>query len=61
MCDDNLRFLDVFAGYPGSVHDARVFRNSPLYEAIEGGIIHEENHILCDSTYALAPNMMVPY
>ena len=61
VCDDNLRFLDVFAGYPGSVHDARVFRNSPLYEAIEGGIIHQEHHILDDSAYALAPNVMVPY
>lgn len=61
VCDDNLRFLDVFAGWPGSVHDARVFRNSPLYHILKDGNVHEENHILGDSAYALAPFMMVPF
>lgn len=27
--DHRMKFLDVFIGYPGSVHDARVFKNSP--------------------------------
>ncbi|XP_053192738.1 uncharacterized protein LOC128376912 [Scomber japonicus] len=31
MCDDVGKFLDVFVGYCGSVHDARVLRNSPIY------------------------------
>lgn len=31
ICDHQGRFLDVFVGYPGSVHDARVLRNSPVY------------------------------
>lgn len=61
VCDDNLRFLDVFAGWPGSVHDARVFRNSPLCQILQNGNVHEENHILGDSAYALAPFMMVPF
>ncbi|RXN07706.1 integrin alpha-L-like protein [Labeo rohita] len=25
------KFLEIFVGYPGSVHDARVLRNSPVY------------------------------
>ncbi|XP_033938050.1 uncharacterized protein [Pseudochaenichthys georgianus] len=31
ICDSTGRFLDVFIGYPGSVHDARVLRNSPIF------------------------------
>ncbi|XP_028332348.1 putative nuclease HARBI1 [Gouania willdenowi] len=31
ICDATGRFLDVFVGYPGSVPDAAVLRNSPIY------------------------------
>ncbi|XP_042349776.1 putative nuclease HARBI1 [Plectropomus leopardus] len=31
VCDHRGRYLDIFAGYPGSVHDSRVLKNSPLY------------------------------
>ena len=31
ICDDSCKFLDVCVGYPGSVHDARVLKNSPIY------------------------------
>ena len=29
VCDDRMFFTDIYAGWPGSVHDARVFSNSP--------------------------------
>ncbi|KAK4876905.1 hypothetical protein RN001_009411 [Aquatica leii] len=35
VCDHNRKIRDVFIGYPGSVHDARVFRNSPLCANLE--------------------------
>nr|XP_061797549.1 putative nuclease HARBI1 [Nerophis lumbriciformis] len=33
ICDSNGRFLDIFVGYPGSVHDSRVMKNSTCYKA----------------------------
>ncbi len=32
VCDGKGRFLNVFVGYPGSVHDTRVLRNSKMYK-----------------------------
>ncbi|KAJ8911516.1 hypothetical protein NQ315_012488 [Exocentrus adspersus] len=35
VCDHRRKILDVFIGYPGSVHDSRVFRNSPLQNSLD--------------------------
>lgn len=32
-------FIDVAAGFPGSLHDARVLRNSSIYQKAENGDI----------------------
>lgn len=31
VCDHQGRFIDTYVGWPGSVHDSRVLRHSPLY------------------------------
>ncbi|XP_039898950.1 protein ALP1-like [Simochromis diagramma] len=31
VCDHRGRFIDTYVGWPGSVHDSRVLRHSPLY------------------------------
>ncbi|CAJ1081206.1 putative nuclease HARBI1 isoform X1 [Xyrichtys novacula] len=31
ICDHQGRFIDLFVGFPGSVHDPRVLWNSPVY------------------------------
>lgn len=34
ICDHELRFLDCYAGWPGSVHDSRVFKNSDFHQTV---------------------------
>ncbi|KAK0131523.1 Protein ALP1-like [Merluccius polli] len=47
VCDHQGRFVDVYVGWPGSVHDSRVLRHSPLYrQAVPPG-----HFILADGGY----------
>ncbi|KAG0420554.1 hypothetical protein HPB47_003431 [Ixodes persulcatus] len=32
FCDDQNRFIDVYIRFPGSVHDARILKESPVFE-----------------------------
>ncbi|XP_046550382.1 putative nuclease HARBI1 [Haliotis rubra] len=61
VCDNKLKFLDVFAAYPGSVHDSRVFKNSPIANLLATEPLPEEYHLLGDSAYALSTYLLVPY
>ena len=47
LCDADRFFTDVYCAYPGSVHDARVLRNSPLYQDAE----NSESFLFPESTY----------
>lgn len=55
-----MKFLDVFIGYPRSVHDARVFRNSPLYHDLRE-LCTNSYHLLGDSAYPCLKGLLVPY
>lgn len=59
-CDSKMLFIDVSAGWPGSMHDSRIFHKSNLCKRLAnmqlGGY-----HLLGDSAYALATYMMVPF
>lgn len=59
MCDHNKKIRDIFVGYPGSVHDARVFRTSPFYETLPNKC---DNHfIIGDSAYPCLPHLLTPF
>lgn len=59
VCDSNRKIRDIFIGYPGSVHDSRVFRNSPLYQRLEEKC--GQYYLLGDSGYPLRRNLMTPF
>lgn len=61
VCDSNLQFLDITTGWPGSVHNARVFRNSPLQALLQKGSLPHLYHIIGDETYPLTSYLIVPY
>ena len=73
VVDGRKIFLDVAAGFPGSMHDARVLRNSSIYDRAEQGNIlragpihrigpHEiQPYLVGDSAYPLSRWLQKPY
>ena len=64
VCDADMSFTDVYVGWPGSVHDARVFRNSPLFAAMSGNpstVFPNNSFLLGDAAYPLSPQLMTPF
>lgn len=59
VCDHELAIRDIFIGYPGSVHDSRVFRNSPLCATLEDKC--QNYYILGDSGYPCMRHLLTPY
>lgn len=64
ICDPDLFITDAFCGYPGSVHDARVLHNSPIYHEIElnpANFFPGNIHILGDAAYPLKTWLLTPF
>ena len=56
VCDSDLNITDAFYGYPGRTHDARILRNSPLFDEIPNNrdfYFPGNSHLLGDSAYLL--------
>ena len=73
LVDHRYCFLDVYIGWPGSVHDARVFAHSSLYTKLTKGELLPQSKkityngvdiplfILGDSAYPLETWLMKPF
>ena len=56
VCDNDMKFTDVYCIWPGAVHDARVLRNSPLFHDAEGStddLFPGQTNIIGDKAYPL--------
>eukprot|EP01018_Ginkgo_biloba_P019334 Gb_33835 [translate_table: standard] len=71
IVDSNMRFMDVFTGWFGSINDARLLRNSSFYRLCEGGerlngpsfcigIFYMREYIIGDGGYPLLPWLITP-
>uniref|UniRef100_A0A8C3FK40 DDE Tnp4 domain-containing protein n=1 Tax=Chrysemys picta bellii TaxID=8478 RepID=A0A8C3FK40_CHRPI len=72
LVDHKGRFTSINVGWPGRVHDARVFRNTSLFKWLQQGIYFPDQKItvgdvdmpiviLGDPAYPLMPWLMKPY
>eukprot|EP01018_Ginkgo_biloba_P031683 Gb_23661 [translate_table: standard] len=72
IVDSNMQFLDICTGWPRSLNDTRLVRNSSFYILCEGGerlnehmisisIINMREYIVGDGDYKLLPWLIVPF
>lgn len=59
VCLPNMKFSHIYSGWPGSVHDSRVLKNSELWE--NGEVACQSNHILGDGAYPIKKWLLTPY
>ena len=56
---ENLRFMNVYVGWPGKNHGARIFASSPLAE--NGARLCGNRHILADGAYTCLYWLLTPF
>ena len=61
VCDSRKLFLDVSVGWPGSMHDARIYNKSLLARVIHEKLAGTNYYILGDSAYSLGVRLLKPY
>lgn len=64
ICDCYLKFTDVFVGFPGSVSDTRIFRNSDIYNHIRNNVAQyfpNNEFIIGDKAYPILPWCVPPF
>ena len=57
--DSDLRFTDVDASWPGSVHDSRIFKNSVIYNELVTGRL--PGILIADKGYGLTLFCLTPF
>jgi len=60
ICDGGMSFIDISVGWPGSLHDARIFRLSAIGQMLETDGL-QNYHILGDTAYPVKPYLVMPF
>ncbi|XP_008188998.1 putative nuclease HARBI1 [Acyrthosiphon pisum] len=60
ICDYKKKFIDVFTGAPGKIHDSRVFALSDISKELPL-ICENKYHIIGDGAYSIRDWLLVPY
>ncbi|KAL1919197.1 uncharacterized protein VTP21DRAFT_2579 [Calcarisporiella thermophila] len=60
IVDSDFRFIDYEIGWPGSVHDAKVYVNSQFFRQREV-LLHPPEYIIGDSAYPISPFCITPF
>lgn len=55
-----MRIIDVSARWPGSTHDATIYRNSEICRRFERGVFGPNSALLGDSAYAVGDYLCKP-
>ena len=63
VVDDRLKITSVYSGFPGCTHDARVLRNSALFDKCESGQVTllPGAYIVADSAYPVKKWLICPF
>ena len=72
VVDHEYKFIDIASGWPGSVHDARVFKDSAIYAKGKNGTLFSNEsiningiqvpiHLIGDPAYPLSRWLIKPY
>ncbi|KAK3911581.1 Putative nuclease [Frankliniella fusca] len=63
VADPALQFRDIHVGEPGSLHDSRIFRRSPVSRKLleDETLVDQDEHILGDSAYILTNKVLTPF
>lgn len=64
ICDHRMKFIDIYTGICGSVHDVRVWQLSDIKHMIDHNVqryFPHNSHLLADSAYPLSYYVLTPY
>ncbi|XP_066596902.1 putative nuclease HARBI1 [Prorops nasuta] len=61
VCDETLKFIHVYCGEVGSVHDMRIFRLSNIIDMCSEENFPDNSHLIGDAAYEVQKYIMVPY